>query len=104
MSKRATQEIDTERFNVKTLNERDVKEQYQVTIRNKFESLENLKRATATSTRHGTILERTLHFRPKTVKVIVNQRKVNCGLMRNVQKWLTKGSGLNYSGSRIQVQ
>jgi hypothetical protein len=32
-----------ERFNVKKLSERDVKEQYQVTIRNKFAALENLE-------------------------------------------------------------
>jgi hypothetical protein len=32
-----------ERFNVKKLNEGDVKEQYQVTIRNKFATLENLE-------------------------------------------------------------
>jgi hypothetical protein len=43
VSKRAAQKIDTERFNVKMLNEGDVKEQYQVTIRNKFAALENLR-------------------------------------------------------------
>jgi hypothetical protein len=43
VSKRAAQKIDTERFNVKKLNEGDVKEQYQVTIRNKSAALENLE-------------------------------------------------------------
>jgi hypothetical protein len=43
VSKRAAQKIDTERFNVKKLNMGDVKEQYQVTIRNKFAALENLE-------------------------------------------------------------
>jgi hypothetical protein len=43
VSKRAAQKIDTERFNVKKLNEGDVKEQYQVTIKNKFAALENLE-------------------------------------------------------------
>jgi hypothetical protein len=43
VSKQATQKIDTERFNVKKLNEGDVKQQYQVTIRNKFAALENLE-------------------------------------------------------------
>jgi hypothetical protein len=38
-SKRAAREVDTERFNVKKLSEGDVKEQYQVTIRNKFAPL-----------------------------------------------------------------
>jgi hypothetical protein len=41
VSKRAAQKIDTERFNLKKVNEEDVKEQYQVTIRNKFSALEN---------------------------------------------------------------
>jgi hypothetical protein len=43
VSKRAAQKIDTGRFNVKKLNKGDVKEQYQVTIRNKFAALENLE-------------------------------------------------------------
>jgi hypothetical protein len=43
VSKRAAQKIDTERFSLKKLNEGDVKEQYQVTVRNKFAALEILK-------------------------------------------------------------
>jgi hypothetical protein len=43
VSKRAAQKIDTKRFNVKKLNERDVKEHYQVKIRNMFAALENLE-------------------------------------------------------------
>jgi glycine betaine/choline ABC-type transport system substrate-binding protein len=42
-SKRAAQKIDMEKFNVKKLNEGAVKDQYQVTIRNKFAALENLE-------------------------------------------------------------
>jgi hypothetical protein len=43
VSKRAARKIDTERFNVKKLNEGDVKEQYQVLTRNKFAALEILE-------------------------------------------------------------
>jgi DNA repair ATPase RecN len=43
VSKRAAQKIDMERFNVKKLNEGDVKEQYKVTLRNKFAALNNLE-------------------------------------------------------------
>jgi DNA repair ATPase RecN len=43
VSKRAAQKIDMVRFNVKKLNQGDVKEQYQVTIRNKFAALENVE-------------------------------------------------------------
>jgi hypothetical protein len=34
--------MDMERFNLKQLNEEAVKEQYQVTIKNKFAAVENL--------------------------------------------------------------
>jgi hypothetical protein len=45
VSKRAAQKIDTDRFNVKKLNEGDVTEQYQVTTRSKFAALENLEKS-----------------------------------------------------------
>jgi hypothetical protein len=35
-------EMNMERFNLKQLNEKELKEQYQVTIKNKFAALENL--------------------------------------------------------------
>jgi hypothetical protein len=43
VGKQAAQKIDKERFSLKKLNEGEVKEQYQVTVRNKFASLENLR-------------------------------------------------------------
>jgi endonuclease/exonuclease/phosphatase family metal-dependent hydrolase len=43
VSKWAAQKRDVERFNLKKLNAGDVKEQYQVTITNKFAALENLE-------------------------------------------------------------
>jgi hypothetical protein len=42
LSKRMVKKMDVERFNLKQLNEEEVKEQYQVTIKNKFADLENL--------------------------------------------------------------
>jgi hypothetical protein len=41
VSKQAVQKIDMERFDVKKLNEGNVKDQYRVTTRNKFAPLEN---------------------------------------------------------------
>jgi hypothetical protein len=67
VNKRAARKIDTERFKVKKLNERGVKEQYQITIRYKFVALKNLKRMMGTSTGHGSILERISDFRLKRV-------------------------------------
>jgi hypothetical protein len=43
VGKRAAQKIHMERFYLKKLNKGDVKEQYQVTIRNMFAALENLE-------------------------------------------------------------
>jgi hypothetical protein len=42
VSKRMVKKMDVERFNLKQLDEEEVKEQYQVTIKNKFAALENL--------------------------------------------------------------
>jgi hypothetical protein len=42
VSKRMVKDMDVERFNLKQLNEEEVKEQYQVTIKNKFAALKNL--------------------------------------------------------------
>jgi hypothetical protein len=42
VSKRMVKKMDVERFNLKQLNEEEVKEQYQVTIKNKFAALENV--------------------------------------------------------------
>jgi DNA repair ATPase RecN len=43
ISKQFAQKIDMERFNLKKLNKGEVKEQYQVTIRNKSAALKNLE-------------------------------------------------------------
>jgi hypothetical protein len=42
VGKQLVKKMDVERFNLKQVNEEEVKEQYQVTIKNKFAVLENL--------------------------------------------------------------
>jgi hypothetical protein len=42
VSKRMIKKMDMERFNLKQLNEEEVKEQYQDTLKNTFSALENL--------------------------------------------------------------
>jgi hypothetical protein len=44
VSKRPVNKIDMDRFNPKKLNKWEVKEQYQVMIKNRFSALENLRR------------------------------------------------------------
>jgi hypothetical protein len=43
VSKRPVNKMDVDRFNPKKLNEGEVKEHYQVTIKNRFSALENLR-------------------------------------------------------------
>jgi len=42
VSKQATQKCDGERFNLRKLNELEVRKQYQIEITNRFAALENL--------------------------------------------------------------
>jgi len=42
VDKQATQKFDRQRFNLRKLNEPDVREQYQIEIKNRFAALENL--------------------------------------------------------------
>ena len=42
MSKQATHKFDGERFNLRKLNELEVKENYEIGITNRFAALENL--------------------------------------------------------------
>jgi hypothetical protein len=43
MSKQPVNKMVVDRFNLKKLNEGEVKEQYQITIKNRFSALENLE-------------------------------------------------------------
>jgi hypothetical protein len=43
IQKRTTHRVHMERFNLKKLNELEVKEQYRVEISNRFAALENLR-------------------------------------------------------------
>jgi hypothetical protein len=42
VSKQATQKLDRERFNLRKLNEMEVRKQYQIKISKRFAALENL--------------------------------------------------------------
>jgi hypothetical protein len=63
VSKRMVKKMDMERFNLKKLNELEVKEQYRVTIKNKFAALEYLEDNGDISTvEYRTLAERTSKF------------------------------------------
>jgi hypothetical protein len=94
--------VDIDRFNLKKLNEGEVKEQYQVTIKNRFSALENLKDSGDISRAWDAIRE-NIKISAKECIGHCEGSVINHGLMRNVQNWLIKGSRLNYSGCRIKV-
>jgi hypothetical protein len=83
VSKRMVKKMDMERFNLKQLNEEEVKEQYQITVKISLQ-LWKTYMIMGTSIGHGKLLERTSSFQPKTVSGFVNQSFINHGLMRNV--------------------
>jgi hypothetical protein len=64
VTKGTAQKIKTKRFNLKKLNEGDLKHHYQVQSETSLQ-LWKTQRTLGTSTGHGTILGRTSTFRPK---------------------------------------
>jgi hypothetical protein len=58
VSKHMVKKMDVETFNLKKLNEEEVKEQYQVTIKNKMQLWKTLT-IMGRSIGHGKVLERT---------------------------------------------
>jgi hypothetical protein len=91
--------MDTDRFNLKKLNEEEVKEQYQVTIKNRFSALENLEDYGDINRAWDAIRE-NIKFLPESVSVILKQSVINHSLMTNFQNWLIEGSRLSYSGCK----
>jgi hypothetical protein len=84
MGKQLVKKMDVERFNLKQLNEEEVKEKYQVTIKNKFAALENLDNNGDINKAWETIRENIRISDKKRVSDFVNQSLINHGLMRNV--------------------
>jgi hypothetical protein len=103
VSKRDTQKIHTEGFNLKKLNKGECKEQYQVTITNKFSALENLEG-------NGNVNKARYNITEK-IKISAKESLGYCESKHNklwldeeIQNLLIEGSRLNYSGCRTQVK
>jgi hypothetical protein len=91
------------RFNVKKLNEGDVKEQYQVTIRKKFAALENLEDSGKINRAWDNIRE-NIKICAQDSLGYCESKYVKSDLIRNFQNRLIEGSRLNYSVCRKQVK
>jgi triphosphoribosyl-dephospho-CoA synthetase len=103
-SKKAAQKTDTERFYLKKLNERDVKEQYQVTITNKFAGLKKLLEDSGDINRAWDNTRENIKTLAQDSLGYCESKTANRGLIRNVQNRLIEGSRLHYSGCRTQVK
>jgi hypothetical protein len=77
VSKQATQKLEGERFNLRNLNELEVRKQYQIEITNRFAALENLdndvdinraweniKESIHTSARDSLVLRKSKQHKP----------------------------------------
>jgi hypothetical protein len=92
---------DIDKFYLKNVNEGELKEQYQVTIKKRRSTLENLGDEDINTVWEP--IRENIKISAKSVSAIVKQSIINHGLMRKVQNWLIEGSRLNYSGCRTQV-
>jgi hypothetical protein len=70
--------MDMERFNLKQLNEEKVKEQYQITVKNKFAAMGDL------DDNRDIIRACDIKILAKESIGLWNQNHINHGLMRNV--------------------
>jgi hypothetical protein len=103
MSKRAAHKIDTERFNVKKLKEGDVKEQYQVTIRNKFAALENLEDS-GDINRAWDNIRKNIKTSAQEILGYCESKHRKPWFDEECSKFMIEGSRINCSGNRTHVK
>ena len=83
VGKQAAQKFDRQRFNLRKLNEPEVREQYQIEIRNRFAALENLSDDEDVDRTWGNIKE-IIKTSAKESLGLHELKRINPGLMKNV--------------------
>ena len=83
VGKQAAQGFDRQRFNLRKLNEPEVREKYQIEIKNRFVALRT-RMMTRTKIGLGRTLKRIPKPQRKRVWVWMNLSRRNPGLMKNV--------------------
>ena len=103
MGKQAAQRFDRQRFNLRKLNEPEVREQYQIEITNRFAALENVNDYENVNRIWENIKENIQTSAEKSLGV--HELKQNQAWFDEVCLvfWI-KGSGLKCSGYRIQTK
>jgi hypothetical protein len=100
VSKGIVRKMDVERFNLKQLNEEEVKEQYQVTIKKKFAALKNLDDKGYINRAWETIRE-NIRISAKESIGLCESKSYKPWFDEECLKFLDRR---NYSGCRTQVQ
>ena len=83
VGKQAAKRVDRQRFNLRKLNEPEIREQYQIEITNRFAALENSDDDEDIN-RNWEIIKRISKPQRKRVWVWMNLSRINPGLMKNV--------------------
>jgi hypothetical protein len=103
VGKQATQRFRRQRFNLRKLKEPEVREQYQIEIRNRFAALENLS--------DDEDVDRTWENIKENIKTSVKE-SLRLHKLKQNKPWFDeeclvfwiKGSGLKCSGYKIQAK
>ena len=101
VGKQAAQKFDRQRFNLRKLNEPEVREQYQIEVTNKFAASENFSGDEDVDRTWENIKE-NLKPQRKKIWVCTNRSGINPGLMKNVWVFGSKEVGYNavHTGSK----
>jgi hypothetical protein len=102
VSKQLFKKMDMERFNLKQLNEEEVTEQYQVTVKNKFAALENLDDNGGISSSWDTIRENIKILAKESIGLC--ESKYLKPRFDECLKLVDQRIRLNYNGCRTQVK
>jgi DNA repair ATPase RecN len=104
VGKQIVQKSNMERFNLKKLNDVEVKEEYWIEISNRYAVLDNLDDDNVDINRTGKVLQKIQKLQPQRIYVIMTSNNVNHGLIKSVQNYYIKGSRLNCNGCKIQAK
>ena len=102
VGKQAAQRFDRQRFNLWKLNKPEIREQYQIEITNRFAALENVSDEEDVNRTWENIKENIQTSAKESLDL--HELRINTGLLKNVQVFWIKGSGLKCSGCRIQAK
>jgi len=103
VGKQAAQRFDRQRFNLRKLNEPEIREQYQIEIKNRFAALENSDDDEDVNRNWENIKENIQTSAKESLGLDEFKQNKHC-FDEECLSFLDKGSGLKFSGYRIQAK